>query len=125
MSRETTFERDLHAVYDKAELGVIFTDLCERLAKDLQRKGYVAKTIGIKLKYQDYTTATRDQTIRAHTQDPTLIRRVAGLCLKRIDLKRRFRLLGVKVGKLQKDPLSMAMSTFADLESELDLIVSY
>jgi DNA polymerase-4 len=40
MSRETTFERDLHAVRDKAELGAIFTDLCERLAEDLRRKGY-------------------------------------------------------------------------------------
>src|SRR6218665_1949237 len=49
MSRETTFERDLHAVHDKAELGRIFTDLCMRLAEDLQRKGYVARTIGIKL----------------------------------------------------------------------------
>jgi len=47
MSRETTFERDLHAVRDKAELGRIFTWLCEKLAQDLQRKGYVGKTIGI------------------------------------------------------------------------------
>ncbi len=125
MSRETTFDRDLHAVHDKAELGAIFTDLCERIAKDLQRKGYVAKTIGIKLKYQDYTTATRDQTIRAHTQDPTLIRRVAGLCLKRIDLKRRFRLLGVKVGNLQRDTLySQAVSDAVDSE-EQDLILSF
>jgi DNA polymerase-4 len=125
MSRETTFDRDLHAVYDKAELGVIFTDLCERLAKDLQRKGYVAKTIGIKLKYQDYTTATRDQTIRAHTQDPTLIRRVAGLCLKRIDLKRRFRLLGVKVGNLQRDTLTTTVQSITDESMEQDLILSF
>jgi DNA polymerase-4 len=32
MSRETTFDRDLHAVRDRAELGAIFTDLCERVA---------------------------------------------------------------------------------------------
>ncbi len=29
ISRETTFERDLHAVRDRAELGAIFTRLCE------------------------------------------------------------------------------------------------
>ncbi len=125
MSRETTFDRDLHAVHDKAALTEIFTDLCERLAKDLQRKGYVAKTIGIKLKYQDYTSATRDQTIRAHTQDPTLIRRVAGLCLKRIDLKRRFRLLGVKVGKLQKDSLSLGPANLSDEHLDQDLILDF
>ena len=62
MSRETTFERDLHAVRDKAELGAIFTRLCEQVAADLQRKGYVAKTIGIKLRYDDFRIATRDQT---------------------------------------------------------------
>ncbi len=39
MSRETTFARDLHAVHDKAELGAIFTWLCERVAEDLQRAG--------------------------------------------------------------------------------------
>ncbi len=39
MSRETTFERDLHAVRDRAELGAIFTALCDPVAGDLQRKG--------------------------------------------------------------------------------------
>ena len=63
MSRETTFDRDLHAVRDRAELGAIFTDLCVRVAGDLQRKGYVGKTIGIKLRYDDFRIATRDQTI--------------------------------------------------------------
>ena len=65
MSRETTFERDLHAVRDRAELGAIFTRLCEQVAEDLQRKGYVGKTIGIKLRYDDFRIATRDQTLDA------------------------------------------------------------
>ena len=69
MSRETTFERDLHAVRDRAELGAIFTDLCEQLADDLQRKGYVGKTIGIKLRYDDFKIATRDQTMDHYTAD--------------------------------------------------------
>jgi DNA polymerase IV len=102
MSRETTFERDLHAVHDRAQLGAIFTELCTRVAADLQRKGYVGKTIGIKLKYPDYSTATRDLTIETATQDAAAIRRAAGQCLKRADLTRRFRLLGVKVGHLVK-----------------------
>jgi len=46
MSRETTFDRDLHAVRDKAELGAIFTRLCEQVADDLQRKGYRGKNRG-------------------------------------------------------------------------------
>ena len=100
ISRETTFARDLHAVHDKAELGHIFTHLCERVAEDLRRKGYAGKTIGIKLRYADFKTATRDQTIEQAVADAASIRRVAGLCLKRADLTRRFRLLGVRVGHL-------------------------
>ena len=102
MSRETTFERDLHAVRDRAELGAIFTDLCERVAEDLQRKGYVGRTIGIKLRYDDFRTATRDLTLDAYTDDPKAIRQAAGQCLKRVPLQRRLRLLGVRVGKLAR-----------------------
>jgi len=102
VSRETTFERDLHAVRDKAELGAIFTALCERVAADLQRKGYVGKTIGIKLRYDDFKSVTRDQTVEHYTADARTIRQAAGLCLKRVDLTRRLRLLGVRVGSLRR-----------------------
>jgi len=102
MSRETTFERDLHAVRDRAELGGVFTQLCRQVAADLQRKGYAGKTIGIKLRYDDFRTATRDATIEHATADAATIRRIAGQCLKRVDLSRRLRLLGVRVGKLVK-----------------------
>ena len=100
ISRETTFDRDLHAVRDKAELGAVFTRLCEQLAADLQRKGYVGKTIGIKLRYDNFKTATRDQTVDTYTADAKVIRQAAGLCLKRVPLERRLRLLGVRIGSL-------------------------
>ena len=112
MSRETTFERDLHAVRDKAALGAIFTELCSKLAADLQRKGYVAKTIGIKLRYDDFKIATRDQTADFYTADGKTIRDIAGQCLKRVPLDKKLRLLGVRAatllraeaaGKLEKD----------------------
>ena len=102
ISRETTFERDLHAVRDRAELGAIFTALCERVAADLQRKGYVGRTIGIKLRYDDFRSVTRDQTLEQHTADARAIRQAAGVCLKRVDLTCRLRLLGVRVGSLAR-----------------------
>lgn len=102
MSRETTFERDLHAVRDRAELGALFTRLCEQVAADLQRKGYVGRTIGIKLTYTDFRKVTRDLTIEQATADASTIRRAAGQCLKRVDLSQRIRLLGVRVGKLSR-----------------------
>jgi DNA polymerase-4 len=102
MSRETTFERDLHARRDRAELGAIFTQLCEQVAADLQRKGYVGRTVGIKLRFEDFRTVTRDLTLAQATADAAAIRRAAGECLKRVDLKLRLRLLGVRVGTLGK-----------------------
>jgi DNA polymerase IV len=105
MSRETTFDRDLHAVRDKAELGAVFTQLCEQVAADLQRKGYLGKTIGIKLRYGNFKIVTRDITLPEATHDAKLIRHTAGQCLKRVDLTQRFRLLGVRVGKLEHEDL--------------------
>ncbi|CAN5856207.1 hypothetical protein BH11PSE13_BH11PSE13_11870 [soil metagenome] len=102
MSRETTFERDLHAVRDRAQLGAIFTQLCEKLADDLQRKGYVGKTIGIKLRYDDFKIATRDQTIDHFTDDAKTLRHIGGQCLKRVSLERPLRLFGVRVGALAR-----------------------
>jgi len=102
LSRETTFERDLHAVHDKAELSQIFTSLCQRVAADLQRRGLQGRTIGIKLRYADFSVATRDNTIELPTADAAVIRQAAGQALKRVDLSRRIRLLGVRVGKLSQ-----------------------
>ena len=69
-----------------------------RCADDLERKGYAGRTIGIKLRYDNFKTVTRDHTIDAPTQDAKAIRRAAGECLKRVPLERRIRLLGVRVG---------------------------
>ena len=102
ISRETTFERDLHAVRDRDALSAIFTKLSAQVADDLQRKGYVGKTIGVKLRYDNFQSVTRDQTLDHYTDQASAIRHAAGQCLKRVDLTRRMRLLGVRVGSLMK-----------------------
>ncbi|NML14789.1 DNA polymerase IV [Azohydromonas caseinilytica] len=102
ISRETTFERDLHAVRDRAQLSAIFTRLAQQVADDLQRKGYLSRTIGIKLRFEDFRTVTRDLTVDQPTADAVQIRRAAGLCLKRVDFTRRLRLLGIRAGSLSR-----------------------
>jgi DNA polymerase-4 len=102
MSRETTFEKDLHVQNDRLALGDIFTRLCQQVATDLQRKGYVGKTIGIKLRFDNFQSVTRDSTLAVYTAEPLVIREAAGQCLKRVEFKRRIRLLGVRVGSLVK-----------------------
>jgi DNA polymerase-4 len=102
ISRETTFEDDLHPVRDRDTLSRIFTDLCVKVAGDLERKGYEGRTIGLKLRYDNFRTVTRDRTLDAPTRDAATIRRAAGECLKRVPLDRRIRLLGVRVATLSK-----------------------
>jgi DNA polymerase-4 len=100
ISRETTFDQDLHAVRDRARLSEIFTELCVELSGDLQRKRYAGRTIGIKLRFEDFKTVTRDKTLPSPISEATDIRRAAGECLKRVDLTKRIRLLGVRAGGL-------------------------
>ena len=100
ISRETTFERDMHARHDRAALSSIFTGLCSRVSDDLKRKGYVGQTIGIKIRYGDFHTVTRDITLPIGTDDPIDIRRAATECLKRVKLDQRLRLIGVRVSAL-------------------------
>ena len=100
MSRETTFERDLHPRQDRPALSTAFTGLCTRVAEDLVRKGYRGQTVGIKLRFDDFHTVTRDLTIPHATADAGELRRAATECLKRISLDRKIRLLGVRVSAL-------------------------
>jgi DNA polymerase-4 len=110
ISRETTFERDLHPTGDRAALGRIFTELCERLAGDLITKRYCAQTIGIKLRYHDFKIVTRELSLPLPTDNAIEIRRAAGQCLKRVPLDRRLRLLGVRAGALRNLDDSAALA---------------
>jgi DNA polymerase-4 len=102
ISRETTFERDLHAVRDRQALSAIFDELCDDLAGDLKRKGYVGRTIGLKIRFSDFKTVTRARTLDKSVQEMADIRRAAGECLKTVDLEKKIRLLGVRAASLEK-----------------------
>jgi DNA polymerase-4 len=100
-SRETTFDQD---VSDPSELETVMTrlsrDLCERLAKQ-DRKG---RTIGIKVRLDDFSTHTRATTLSAATNDEELVTGVALDLLRRFGTPRPIRLLGVRVAGLEEEP---------------------
>jgi DNA polymerase-4 len=123
MSRETTFERDLHPQRDREALSQILLALCEGLTRDLERKGYSGKTIGVKLRYADFHTVTRDTTLAQPTTDLETIRGAARMCLKRVALDQRLRLLGVRIGSLVRTGQDGNGST-ADLASAQHLEAS-
>ena len=116
ISRETTFARDLHARHDRAELSAIFTALCRRLADDLQRQGYVSRTIGIKLRYADFHAVTRDLSLPTGVGNGDQIRRAAGACLKRVPLTQKIRLLGVRASALLPAASADQMAPFVQAE---------
>jgi len=103
LSRETTFERDLDARLDRPLLSSLLNSLCERLARDLQTAPYGARTIGIKLRYADFRTLTREITLAQPTNDALAIKAAARECLKRVPLDRKLRLLGIRAGGLWSD----------------------
>ncbi len=100
MSRETTFERDLHVRQDREALAAALDHLVQRLAADLQRKAYAARTVGIKLKFEDFRTVTREVTLQQAVQEAAALRQACGQCLKRVAFDKRIRLLGVRAAAL-------------------------
>ena len=100
VSRETTFERDLHPRQDRAELTGILVALCDRVAADLQALGVRGRTVGIKLRYEDFRILTRDHTLREPVDAPEGLLAASRECLRRAPLERPLRLLGVRVSAL-------------------------
>jgi len=103
LSRETTFERDLHPRDDRYILSKILTELCADVANDLRHKGYASRTISIKLRYADFRTVTRNITLSSPTANAAVVRRAAEDCLRRVSLKQKLRLLGVRASTLSAE----------------------
>jgi DNA polymerase IV len=93
-SVETTFDRD---VIDAAALERILTEQAGRLAGELRRRGLAGRTVGIKVRLDDWTTVTRVKTLDAPTDDPATIAAVARALLRAYAPARPVRLLGVRV----------------------------
>lgn len=108
LSRETTFERNLHVRHDRTELTAIVDNLCLRVADDLQRKSLACRTVGLKVKFADFSVVTRDVSVQVPLQGARQLREALADCLKRIDWHDRIRLLGVRASGLtdQQDVLS-------------------
>lgn len=108
-SRETTFDRDLVWGRHDDEIREVIGELSTQLAGDLQRGRYSARTIGLKLRFGDFSLLTRDLTL-AHPTDAALeIEQAALVCLARAHKVRGpgavtgrilIRLIGVKASTL-------------------------
>ena len=103
-SRETTFEGDTR---DWDEIAGVLVTLCEQVALDLKKRGYVGRTIGVKLRYDNFQIVTRDNSLPQAVNDAHSIRKSAFDALGRVapnrKLARPIRLIGVRVGNLNRE----------------------
>ncbi len=110
VSRETTFDRDMHVVSDKFILAEVLSNMCEQLEKDLQKRNMVGYTAGIKLRFDNFKTLTRDYTGSMPLRTAGDIKNATRQCLRRVSWERKIRLFGVRVSKLEKIDLSQQYS---------------
>jgi DNA polymerase-4 len=74
-------------------------ELCETLARE-ERRG---RTIGIKIRFDDFTTLTRARSLDSAVNDVGTVGTVALELLRRLDPRRPVRLLGVRVAGLDEE----------------------
>ncbi|MEA2271036.1 MAG: polymerase [Solirubrobacteraceae bacterium] len=97
-SSETTFDTDVDDVGHLREtVRKLALDVCE----GLQRKGTRGRTIGIKVRYDDWTNITRARTIDGFTNETELITAVALDLLRENPPARPVRLMGVRVASFE------------------------
>jgi DNA polymerase-4 len=98
-SRETTFDRDIS---DLGELERVLRSLAERLCATLVAQERCGRTIGIKIRLDDFSTHTRARTLSHPVNSIDRVGPVALDLLQRFAPTRPVRLLGVRVAGLER-----------------------
>jgi DNA polymerase-4 len=102
ISRETTFGQD---TFDCRVLKGVLHNLCERVGADLRSHDKQARTVSIKLRYENFETLTRSHSVEeAVSTDEALFSAASKLLdLALSGTKRRVRLIGVEVSNLTSE----------------------
>jgi DNA polymerase-4 len=99
-SAETTFD------YDVADLGQLerqLAELSEELCRRLRKRDLRGRSIGIKVRLDDWTNVSRSHSVAAATNDPEVVGTVALDLLRAYDPPRPVRLLGVRVASFETE----------------------
>jgi DNA polymerase IV len=98
-SRETTFDYDLRGL---PALEPVLESLTAELCATLSRQQHRGRTIGIKLRFDDFSTVTRARSLQVPVNDLDTVLGVARELLRKLDPRRPVRLLGVRVAGLDE-----------------------
>jgi DNA polymerase-4 len=99
-SAETTFDVD---VTQRADLERHLGELSEELCRRLRKRALEGRTIGIKVRLDDWTNVSRSHTVGGPTNDPAVVGPVALDLLRAYDPQRPVRLLGVRVASFESE----------------------
>ncbi|HEX3239979.1 MAG TPA: DNA polymerase IV [Solirubrobacterales bacterium] len=94
VSCETTYDTDLNR---RGEIEAKLVGLGEELCRRLQKKELSGRTIGIKIRLDDWTNVSRSHTVEDATNDAAVVVPAALELLRAYDPQRPVRLLGVRV----------------------------
>ncbi|WP_334120162.1 DNA polymerase IV [Limnobacter sp.] len=124
ISRETTFENDMHVRRQRDKLTQVLLHLADKLSQDLARKQRLAKTIGVKVRFADFKSLTRDVTTGETVATVADILQAARACLKKIPFEEKgphstIRLLGIRASHLVT-PADAALKGPAQLFLDLE-----
>lgn len=98
ISNERTFRED---VRDPAVLESVLAGLVERVCWRARRRGVVARTVTLKLRYADFQTLTRGRTITATAAERHVLPVVASLFAQARTRRTAIRLLGIQLSNLE------------------------
>ena len=102
ISRETTFASDST---DLLFLESTLSYLTEKTTAQLRSNGLFAKTVTLKLRYSDFKTVTRSQTLDWTTAaDHTLLKTATKILRKLFDGRMQVRLIGISLSSLTAHP---------------------
>jgi DNA polymerase-4 len=100
ISHETTYDTDTG---DVEELERTLSYLAQLVGRRLRDHRLFARTVGLKLRYANFRTLTRDVTLEEPTHlDSVIFEKVLGLFEKAWNRKEKIRLLGVRASNLER-----------------------
>jgi DNA polymerase IV len=99
VGHSTTLDKDLT---ERADIQMYLLQLSEMVGRRARRYQVAGKTVTLTVRYQDFTTFSRQESRSVHTNNSEEIYLAALKILDAIDLTQPIRLLGVKISNLRQ-----------------------
>lgn len=106
ISSETTLPKDIS---DFETIKSILLDRSQTVGRDLRRKSLLCETVFIKLKFSDFSQITRSKTMNTPVCSSAAIFNEALALFRKIELKKKIRLVGIGVTSLKGKDMPVQM----------------